>query len=240
MPQRAATQIGGDVHATTAMRVEAPISAASPSSSSLTLSLSKGERLAHDRLVEPRASDVPDDTSTFHADASVRPFRARHAHDRTMTHTGNASTPASAPAVAQTQASAQPLLRARAATTPVVQRVAAAADSPKSEIVWRKGAEPGVGGSIAGPSSALTARPSAMSRSRDAGFLSAPPSTIARAHDSSSDGGSSPSTAAASAEPIGISRRGGPDTSQLMEQVTRRFLRQIAVERERRGGGRWP
>jgi hypothetical protein len=32
----------------------------------------------------------------------------------------------------------------------------------------------------------------------------------------------------------------GPDLIPLVEQVTRRLLRQIAIERERRGGGRWP
>jgi hypothetical protein len=40
--------------------------------------------------------------------------------------------------------------------------------------------------------------------------------------------------------PAGAVNEPGADLIPLVEQVTRRLLRQIAIERERRGGGRWP
>jgi hypothetical protein len=41
-------------------------------------------------------------------------------------------------------------------------------------------------------------------------------------------------------EPV-VGKTRTPDAAQLIDQVTRRLYRQMAVERERRGGGsRWP
>ena len=132
------------------------------------------------------------------------------------------------PAGSRPLASAQPLTLPRSAT--VVQRFRAA-DAPSSEIVWRKSS---------GASGAGTAGlPAPTGRSREEAFLTAPPSTIARARGPESSSGSSTSTSLDAVAAIGGSRR-APDTSQITEQVTRRLLRQIAVERERRGGSRWP
>ena len=131
------------------------------------------------------------------------------------------------PAGSRPLASAQPLTLPRSAT--VVQRFRAA-DAASSEIVWRKSS---------GASGAGTAGLPPTGRSREEAFLTAPPSTIARARGPESSSGSSTSTSLDAVAAIGGSRR-APDTSQITEQVTRRLLRQIAVERERRGGSRWP
>jgi hypothetical protein len=96
--------------------------------------------------------------------------------------------------------------------------------------VWRKSAEHTLEGSTASTTSSIAA-----------GRVSTPPSTIARAA-ARPDGGPSESTSpmTPSPEPIAAGRR-ALDTSLLTDQVTRRLLRQIAIERERRGAGtRWP
>jgi len=102
--------------------------------------------------------------------------------------------------------------------TEIVQRVPAAASA--SEIVWRKTA-PAAHGIESHSASALVAS------------ATAPQAAIARR----SEPGATSSPSATFPEP-NMSRARTPDTAQLVEQVTRRLYRQMAVERERRGGNR--
>src|SRR4029077_10771041 len=115
----------------------------------------------------------------------------------------------------------QMTLRTQRATE-IVQRAPASATAA-SEIVWRKtGATAPV---ASNDTSALIARATAS------------PAAVMRAPDSSS--GSSASSVALPETAIGRTRT--PDAAQLIDQVTRRLYRQMAAERERRGGGsRWP
>jgi hypothetical protein len=166
---------------------------------------------------------------------SQSPARARSAATSTALADEREQTVVSGPApemsraeVVRAPASSRPLASAQRLTlppaaTPVVQRFRAA-DAPSSEIVWRK--------SSAG-------LPAPIGRSREETFLTAPPSTVARAGSPEGASGSTTSTSLDAVAAIGSGRR-APDTSQITEQVTRRLLRQIAVERERRGGRRWP
>jgi hypothetical protein len=180
-------------------------------------------------VARPRA---PLATAVSRADQRGQPFGA----DKTqgaLPRTQIVRTQASAPPLP----SAPPLLLPHPAA-PVIRRVPAT-DPSWSEIVWRKSGAPGGGGAVAGTSSSPAGSPSPLGRSDASALSPARPSTIGRANGPGSDGGSTTSTNLAAAGAIGAGRRGA-DASQLIEQVTRRLLRQVAVERERRGGSRWP
>jgi hypothetical protein len=162
--------------------------------------------------------------------ASLAEERGQTVVNSPATEMSSRTEPVRVSASSRPLASAQPLTLPRSAAS-VVQRFRAA-DAPSSEIVWRKSSASSGGGAAAGV-------PAPISRSREETFLTAPPSTIARAHAPEGSSGSSTSTSLDAAAAMGADRR-APDTSQITEQVTRRLLRQIAVERERRGGSRWP
>lgn len=118
--------------------------------------------------------------------------------------------------------------------------------SPRPELVWRRttqgssasGAAPGAGTdetprSSSGPGGRAFTTPSLGAKVRAlGGETPAPPSPTPPS-------GPVPAAAAAGAEPTATEAR-GIDLGRLAEQVTRIILRQVAVERERRGSGRWP
>jgi hypothetical protein len=133
--------------------------------------------------------------------------------------------------VAEQGPGAGPLLHPHSATV-VVQRATGDATSA-AEMVWRR----------TRPSSENGARtetdgsPLPTAGRRTVATIPAPSSTIARS-PASNTGPNAPDSVTAPGAHRPPKRRS--EGSQLVEQVTRRLLRQIAVERERRGGGRWP
>jgi len=152
-----------------------------------------------------------------------------------------ASTPSLPIAVGTRRVSSNAVERpavASSVATPVLQRTAI--HPTGSEIVWRRGGAPRTSGTNAGMSAAMTGLVSQPDGSRDGAFRSAPPGLISRQTATTPDTLASASSINTWAPAASGATERGPDSMQLLEQVTRRILRQIAIERERRGGGRWP
>ena len=121
-----------------------------------------------------------------------------------------------------------PVPVARAAS-PVIQRSPAAAPS---EIVWRQAGALRTVPVMGDARRTAAAFTPAISRAFDPGSHA-----IDRGSEGPASLATAPDTASGTPE---SARMSGPDLMEIVDQVTNRILRQIAVERERRGSGRWP
>jgi hypothetical protein len=97
------------------------------------------------------------------------------------------------------------------------------AGSPAPDMVWRAAALPASTNAPGGPSAIAPSRAT----------------PVIQRETTSAPSGSSASSVAPPPPPAAAAPA-MPDLDALAEQVTRKIVRQIEVERERRGGGRWP